>query len=35
MYPLTSAESMATAEAAGDNTITRAADLDFLFPIQP
>ena len=35
MYPLTSAEAIATAEAAGDITITRAANLDFLCPIQP
>jgi len=35
MYPLTSAEAIATASAAGDITISRAADLDFLCPIQP
>ena len=34
-YPLTSVDAILTAEAAGDITITRAADLDFLCPIQP
>jgi hypothetical protein len=34
-YPLTSVSGIATAEAAGDITISRAADLDFLCPIQP
>jgi hypothetical protein len=35
MYPLTSDEAITAAEDAGDITITRAADLDFLCPIQP
>lgn len=34
-YPLTSLDAINTAEAAGDITIARAADLDFLCPIQP
>lgn len=34
-YPLTSAAAIADAEEAGDVTITRVADLDFLCPIQP
>jgi len=34
-YPLTSVAAIATAEAAGDISINRAADLDFLCPIQP
>ncbi len=34
-YPLTSVDAISTAEAAGDITISRAADLDFLCPIQP
>ncbi len=34
-YPLTSVDAILTAEAAGDITITRAAELDFLCPIQP
>jgi hypothetical protein len=34
-YPLKSAAAILTAEAAGDISITRAADLDFLCPIQP
>lgn len=34
-YPLTSVAAISTAEAAGDITITRAADQDFLCPIQP
>jgi len=33
--PLTSADAIAAAEDAGDITITRASDLDFLCPIQP
>jgi hypothetical protein len=35
MVPLTSDEAIAEAAAAGDITITRAAELDFLCPIQP
>lgn len=35
MYPLTSDEAIADAEDAGDITITRASELDFLCPIQP
>jgi hypothetical protein len=35
MYPLTSDEAIAAAATAGDITITRAADMDFLCPIQP
>jgi hypothetical protein len=35
MVPLTSDEAIAEAAAAGDITITRAAQLDFLCPIQP
>jgi hypothetical protein len=35
MLPLTSDEAIAEAAAAGDITITRAAELDFLCPIQP
>ena len=35
MYPLTSDEAISDAEDAGDITITRASDLDFLCPIQP
>jgi len=35
MYSLTSDESIADAATAGDITITRASDLDFLCPIQP
>jgi hypothetical protein len=35
MYPLTSDEAIAEAAAAGDITITRASELDFLCPIQP
>jgi hypothetical protein len=34
-YPLTSVAAISTAEAAGDISISRAADLDFLCPIQP
>ena len=34
-YPITSIAAISTAEAAGDISITRAADLDFLCPIQP
>jgi hypothetical protein len=34
-YPLTSVAAISAAEAAGDIGITRAADLDFLCPIQP
>lgn len=34
-YPLTSAAAIATAQTAGDIAITRAANLDFLCPIQP
>lgn len=34
-YPLTSVEAILEAEAAGDISISRAADLDFLCPIQP
>jgi hypothetical protein len=34
-YPLTSVGAISTAGAAGDISITRAADLDFLCPIQP
>ncbi|MBA3780170.1 MAG: hypothetical protein H0X16_12915 [Chloroflexi bacterium] len=34
-YPLTSASAIAAAETARDISITRAADLDFLCPIQP
>ena len=34
-YPLTSIAAISTAEAAGDISISRAADLDFLCPIQP
>jgi hypothetical protein len=34
-YPLTSAGAILTAEAAGDISISRAAELDFLCPIQP
>jgi hypothetical protein len=34
-YPLTSIAAISTAEAAGDISISRAADLDFLWPIQP
>jgi len=34
-YPLTSASAISTAEALGDIIISRAADLDFLCPIQP
>jgi hypothetical protein len=33
--PLTSDEAIAEAAAAGDITITRASELDFLCPIQP
>ena len=33
--PLTSAAAIAAAATAGDITITRAADQDFLCPIQP
>jgi hypothetical protein len=33
--PLTSDEAILAAETAGDITITRASDLDFLCPIQP
>jgi len=35
MVPLTSDEAIAEAVASGDITITRAAQLDFLCPIQP
>jgi len=35
MYALTSDEAITDAETAGDITITRASDLDFLCPIQP
>lgn len=35
IVPLTSDEAIAEAAAAGDITITRAAQLDFLCPIQP
>jgi hypothetical protein len=35
MVPLTSDEAIAEAATAGDITITRAAELDFLCPIQP
>lgn len=35
MYPLTSADAIAAAESAGDIEIDRAAELDFLCPIQP
>lgn len=35
MYPLTSGQAIADAEDAGDITITRASELDFLCPIQP
>jgi hypothetical protein len=34
-YPLTSVAAILAAEAAGDINVTRAADLDFLCPIQP
>ncbi len=34
-YPLTSVAAILAAEAAGDIDITRAAELDFLCPIQP
>ncbi len=34
-YPLTSASAITAAETTGDISITRAADLDFLCPIQP
>jgi hypothetical protein len=34
-YPLTSVSAILAAESAGDITISRAADLDFLCPIQP
>lgn len=34
-YALTSDEAIVAAEAAGDVTVTRAAELDFLCPIQP
>jgi hypothetical protein len=34
-YQLTSVAAILTAETAGDISITRAADLDFLCPIQP
>ena len=33
-YPLTSVGAISTAESAGDISITRAAGLDFLCPIQ-
>jgi hypothetical protein len=35
MYALTSDEAIAEAEDDGDITITRAAEMDFLCPIQP
>ena len=35
LFPITSIAAISTAEAAGDISITRAADLDFLCPIQP
>lgn len=35
MRPLTSDEAIAEAAVAGDITITRASNLDFLCPIQP
>lgn len=34
-YPLTSVSAILTAEDAGDVSITRAPELDFLCPIQP
>jgi hypothetical protein len=34
-YPLTSVGAISTAETAGDINISRAADLDFLCPIEP
>lgn len=34
-YPLTSVDAILAAEAVGDVNISRAADLDFLCPIQP
>lgn len=34
-YPVTSVSAILTAEDAGDISITRAAELDFLCPIQP
>lgn len=34
-YPLTSDEAITAAEGTGDVTVTRAAELDFLCPIQP